>query len=113
MWIEEVTQDPKELSTREVCNLCCDYHLDAIKDCVEMPGEKLTLRLYFHPNIQLSHNTRYVIITYRNGDNNMNKPIYRPCPACRGYELERQTCSVCKTRGVVDVKQINREKAKC
>lgn len=42
-----------------------------------------------------------------------NKPIYRPCPSCRGYEIERRTCSVCKTRGVVDVKQINREKSKC
>lgn len=26
---------------------------------------------------------------------------YKPCPACRGYNLERQWCSVCDTRGFV------------
>jgi hypothetical protein len=27
----------------------------------------------------------------------------RPCPACRGYELERHWCGRCDGRGVVEV----------
>ncbi len=28
----------------------------------------------------------------------------KPCPYCRGYNLERRWCHVCSGRGVVDVK---------
>jgi len=27
----------------------------------------------------------------------------RPCPKCRGYDLERRWCGVCDSRGVVEV----------
>lgn len=29
------------------------------------------------------------------------RPRPRQCPACRGYELERQWCNVCKGYGVL------------
>jgi hypothetical protein len=36
------------------------------------------------------------------------RPIYYthiPCPACRGYNLERQWCSVCDRKGYVNNKE--------
>lgn len=38
-------------------------------------------------------------------------PELRPCPYCRGYDLERRWCHVCNGRGVVDVKAQQRERA--
>ncbi|HHM6395371.1 TPA: hypothetical protein ACRNQ2_004105 [Pseudomonas aeruginosa] len=35
----------------------------------------------------------------------------KPCPYCRGYDLERRWCHVCNGRGVVDVKAQQRERA--
>ncbi|PAP68369.1 hypothetical protein CJ023_29735 [Pseudomonas aeruginosa] len=36
---------------------------------------------------------------------------FRPCPACRGYDLERRWCHVCDGRGVVDVEAQQKERA--
>lgn len=36
----------------------------------------------------------------------------KPCPYCRGYDLERRWCHVCNGRGVVDVR-LNSERAGC
>ncbi|AMO43556.1 hypothetical protein [Pseudomonas phage vB_Pae_CF23a] len=41
----------------------------------------------------------------------MNVPEFRPCPACRGYDLERRWCHVCDGRGVVDVEAQQKERA--
>ncbi len=28
--------------------------------------------------------------------------VLRPCPKCRGYDLERRWCGLCDGRGVID-----------
>ncbi|HEJ2485208.1 TPA: hypothetical protein ACQTXP_004094 [Pseudomonas aeruginosa] len=49
-------------------------------------------------------------ITERTGVEQMEQEL-KPCPYCRGYDLERRWCHVCNGRGVVDVKAQQRERA--
>ncbi|WP_225104371.1 hypothetical protein, partial [Pseudomonas aeruginosa] len=48
--------------------------------------------------------------TERTGVEQMEQEL-KPCPYCRGYDLERRWCHVCNGSGVVDVKAQQRERA--
>lgn len=67
--------------------------LDEVEGCITC-GEKI------------AHERRHAPSgDYQIHRNNSNQQVQlRPCPVCRGYELERRWCGRCDGRGVLEVR---------